>query len=578
MRAAWIAAGAAALALGGCGMVRGLLPGDPETGRPAPVAAVQAPARIAAFQHAPLSAGAIMAHVDVLASDAFDGRLPGTRGEALTLDYIERAFAAIGLQPGVVAANGAVGWRQSVPLVTARVSNSPAMRVTGADGARDYAFGTQHVVWTKRMEPATNIADAEMVFVGYGVVAPERNWNDYAGIDMRGRIAVILINDPDFETGDDRGFGGRAMTYYGRWTYKSEEAARQGAAGAIIIHETAPAAYPWAVVQNSNSGPKLDIVRPDRGASRVGVEGWISTPTAAELFQRANLNFADLKARAQRPGFTPTPMGLRMSLSLQTELTEQASYNVVGVLPGRSRAGETILYTAHWDHLGRCPPANGDDICNGALDNATGTAGLIELARRFAGEGRHERSIAFVAFTAEEQGLLGSEYYAENPVFPAARTVGAVNMDGLNIYGPARNITVVGYGKSTMEDLLRTAAQTQGRTIEGEAFPERGSFYRSDHFNLARIGIPVLYASGGLDLVDGGVERGSALQSAYIAERYHKPDDEVTPDWNIAGGVQDLQLFYQVGETLANGTDWPVWRPGAEFAAAREQSMRGAAR
>lgn len=577
MRRTWIAA-AALLALGGCGMMRAVLPGG---GDSIPAIADQRsapPPAMSAFAQPPLSAGAIMEHVRVLSSDEFEGRLPGTRGEALTLDYIERAFAAIGLQPGVVAPNGMVGWRQAVPIVTARVTNNPTLDVTGPDGVRSYTFGAQHVVWTKHMEPATHIANAEMVFVGYGVVAPERGWNDYAGVDMRGRIAVILVNDPDFETGDDRGFGGRAMTYYGRWTYKFEEAARQGAAGAIIIHETAPAAYPWAVVQNSNGGPKLDIVRPDRGMSRVAIEGWISTPTAADIFQRANLDFAALKARAQQRGFTPVPMGMQLSVSLETQLTEQQSYNVVGVLPGRSRAGETVLYSAHWDHLGRCPPTNGDDICNGALDNATGTAGLIELARRFANEGRADRSIAFVAFTAEEQGLLGSEYYAANPVFPPERTVGGINMDGLNIYGAARNMMVVGYGKNSMEDLLRTAAAAQGRVVQPEAFPERGSFYRSDHFNLARIGIPVLYAGGGTDLVNGGEARGRALQDAYIAERYHKPDDEITPDWDITGGVQDLQLFYEVGRTLAYGSAWPVWRPEAEFAAAREQSMRATGR
>ncbi|MBI1250275.1 MAG: M28 family peptidase [Alphaproteobacteria bacterium] len=572
-----LAFAAAAVVLAGCGAMRAVLPGDANTGRAPARTAVEAAPSLAALSYPPLSPNALMEHVRVLSSDEFEGRLAGARGEAMTLDYIERAFSAIGVQPGVVSSSGMVGWRQPVPLVTSRVTNAPTLDIAGADGVRAYTFGAQHVIWTKHMEASVNVADAEMVFVGFGVVAPELNWNDYQGVDMRGRVAVILINDPDFGTGQDRGFGGRAMTYYGRWSYKFEEAARQGAAGAIIIHETEPAAYPWAVVENSNSVAKQDILRPDRGMSRIPIEGWVNNAVGMDLFARAGLDFAALKARAQTPGFRPVPMNLRMSVSLQNELSEAVSYNVIGVLPGRSRAGETILYSAHWDHLGRCPPdPDGDDICNGALDNATGVAGLIELARRFANDGRQERSVAFVAFTAEEQGLLGSEYYAAHPVFPAARTVGAINMDGLNIYGPARNIVVVGYGKNTMQDLLATAAQTQGRVIAQEPFPERGSYYRSDHFNFARIGIPSLYAGGGIDLVNGGEERGRALQNAYVSERYHKPNDEITEDWDITGGAQDLQLFYEVGRVLASSDQWPVWNAGAEFAAAREASMRSA--
>ncbi len=526
------------------------------------------------FAGPPLSSEALMEHINVLSSDEFEGRAPGTNGERLTLDYLQRAFEAAGLQPGVAGDDGTRSWLQETTLIAASLTNTPTLTLSGRDGARTYEYATQFSAWTKRLEPSVAIEDAELVFVGYGVVAPELGWNDYEGVDMRGKIAVILVNDPDFETGDDRGFGGRAMTYYGRWTYKFEEAARQGAAGAIIIHETAPAAYPWAVIQSATGGARWDVVRADRGASRAGFEGWINNDVAMETFRRAGLNFERLKARAQQRGFRAVPMNLTGSLTLEQSWEERTTYNIVGVLPGSERPDETIIYTAHWDHLGRCPPVDGDDICNGALDNATGTAALIELARRFSAEGQPERTVAFIGLTAEEQGLLGALYYQQDPVFAPANTVAAINMDGINNVGPTHDIEVVGYGKSELDDMITAAARAQGRRVEPDSSPEAGYFYRSDHLHFAQLGIPVLYISNGLDLVEGGVERGRALNAEYVSQNYHKPSDEVTPDWDMSGGVQDLELLYTIGRQLADSEAWPEWRANAEFRSARDESRR----
>jgi len=530
---------------------------------------------IEAFSAPPLSADALLSHVRVLASDEFEGRAPGTNGERLTIEYLQRAYEAAGLEPGVVLQDGTRSWVQETQLTAATLTNTPTLTLTGRDGARQYAYATHFSAWTRRLDPTVNIENAPLVFVGYGVNAPELGWNDYEGVDMRGKIAVILINDPDFETGDDRGFGGRAMTYYGRWTYKFEEAGRQGAAGAIIIHETAPASYPWAVIQSATGSARWDVVRADRGANRAGFEGWINNDVAIETFRRAGLNFDRLKARAQTRGFRAVPMGsLRGSLELQTSTETRTTSNVVGVLPGAQRPEETIIYTAHWDHLGRCPPIEGDDICNGALDNATGTAALVELARRFSAEGQPQRSVAFIALTAEEQGLLGALYYQQHPLFEPRNTVAAINMDGINSAGPTHDIEVVGFGKSQMDDLIAEAVQAQGRRVAPDSSPEAGYFYRSDHLHFAQLGIPVLYTSNGIDMVEGGVERGRALNEVYVAQNYHKPSDEVTDDWDMSGGAQDLEALYAVGRRLADSEMWPEWRENAEFRAAREASRQ----
>ena len=522
---------------------------------------------VAAYQHPSLSPEALIGHVQVLASDEFEGRAPGTHGEELTLAYIERAYTALGLQPGVTNADGSRSFLQEVPLTSALVTNSPSFTVAGADGARSYTWGNQFVGWTKRVQEDVSIENAPLVFVGYGVVAPERNWNDYAGVDMHGKIAVILINDPDFETADDRGFGGRAMTYYGRWMYKFEEAARQGAAGAIIIHETAPAAYPWSVVQSSNTTRQFDVVHADNGMSRVGVEGWVTTEVGREMLRRAGLDFDALKARAQTRGFRPVPMGaLRGSIALHSTIEHTHSYNVIGVLPGTTAPSEAVIYGAHWDHLGRCPAVNGDDICNGALDNATGVAGLIELARHYVENRAAHRSVVFLAVTGEEKGLLGSRYYADNPTFPAANIVADINMDGLSIYGPARDFTIIGSGKSEMDDLTAAAVAAQGRRVRPDPFPERGSFFRSDQFSFAKAGVPAAWVDLGDDLVDTPPGTGLARREEYRAKRYHRPADQFDPKWELTGTAQLARIVeLAVEEIGARGGKVP-WKPGSPFA------------
>lgn len=505
-----------------------------------------------------------------LSSDAFEGRAPGTAGEERTVAYLAGQFANAGLQPGNHG-----DWYQNVPLVEITANPATAALSYARRGQpTSLAYGTDMVIWTKRVVPEIDIDNAELVFVGYGINAPERGWNDYQGVDMAGRIAVILVNDPDFFAGGTQGpFDGKAMTYYGRWTYKYEEAARQGAAGAIIIHDTEPAAYGWSVIESSWTGPQLDMDAADNHMGRVPVEGWVTNAAARAMFAAAGQDFDVLTQAARENSFRAVPFNLSASVHLDNSVRRQESRNVIGLLPGTTRPDEYVLYTAHWDHLGRCTAdATGDDICNGALDNATGTAGLVALANAYVEAGAPERSVVFLAVTAEESGLLGSAYYAENPVFPLAQTVGGINMDGLNIVGPARNVVVVGHGKSELEAYLTRAAQAQGRTVEPESSPERGSFFRSDHFSLARLGVPMLYAESGENLLNGGRVAGHAASEEYIAHRYHAPADEYDPNWNWDGAVQDLQLNYLIGRALADSTDWPNWYENAEFRAARDAS------
>jgi len=523
---------------------------------------------------APLSETALNDHIRVLASDAFEGRGPATPGETKTVAYLTKAFQKAGLKPG----NGK-SYVQAVPLMESRVTNAAAFTVAGGAGpAIIFGYKDKWVGWSKRTAPAIDLKDAPLVFVGYGVIALDKGWDDYKGADIQGKIAVILINDPDFETSNgalDGPFGGRAMTYFGRWTYKFEEAARQGAAGALIIHETAPAAYPWAVVQSSWTGPQFDMVAgPDADAKRLKVEGWIARGAAVEMFQRAGLDFVALKAAAQKPGFKPVALNLSGSTSLQSDVKKTVSDNVVAMIRGSEKPEEVVLFTAHWDHLGRCPPIDGDDICNGAVDNATGTAGLIEIARAFAKGPAPKRSVAFLAVTAEEKGLLGSAYYAANPLFPLAKTVANINMDGLAPGGATRDVVVVGAGKNDLEDVLAAAAKAQGRTIVPEEYPERGGYFRSDQFSLAKVGVPALFARGGLDLVEGGVEAGKKADETYLARLYHKPQDQWSTAFKADGVALDAALMFAVGQTLANGTQWPAWKPGAEFKAIREASLK----
>jgi Zn-dependent M28 family amino/carboxypeptidase len=507
--------------------------------------------------------------IQVISSDEFEGRRPATAGEEKTVAYIEQSFRQSGLAPGA-----GDSYRQAVPFVeiTTRPEESLRISVPGG-GSLTLRYGDEAVYWTERAVPEVALEQSDLVFVGYGIVEPDMGWNDYAGLDMRGKTAVILVNDPGFATGDPSLFKGRAMTYHGRWTYKFEEAARQGAAGAIIVHEEEPAAYPWDVVRNGAARPQLVIDEGEASPARIAVEGWMTREGAVRLFAAAGLDYEMLKAKAAQRGFRPVGMGLTASTTVRNEIRRAASSNVVGLLPGAGRPDEYVILTAHWDHLGRAPAGNGDGIFNGAVDNASGTAALLELARAFGqAKPRPERSVLFVAFTGEEYGLLGSEYFAAHPTVPLARIAGGINIDGMVVTGRTRDVIVVGHGSSELEDDLREAAARQGRTLAPEATPEKGSYYRSDHFNLAKQGVPMLYARSGIDNVEHGREWGLAQQARYVADRYHEPTDEFDPNWDLSGAIEDLELYFAVAYRLSRARNFPNWYPGNEFRAIRDRS------
>jgi Zn-dependent M28 family amino/carboxypeptidase len=507
------------------------------------------------------------AHVERLSSDEFAGRGPGTDGERKAVAYIEEQFRAAGLEPGM-----GDRFLQAVPAMEMRVTPDPLMQVSGARGQLELRNADDFVAWTRRPVPESRVTDAELVFAGYGIVAPEYDWNDYAGLDVRGRIVMVLVNDPGYATEDPNLFTGRAMTYYGRWTYKFEEAVRQGAAGLLVIHETGPAGYPWDVPRNGAAQPQFDLKIADYASQRLALEGWITQEAAARVLALAGEDYAALKAAAARPGFEARRLGLTASLGVRNEVAERTSYNVVGLLRGRASPDEAFVYTAHWDHLG-VVPGEGDTVYNGAADNATGVAALIELGRVFAAtRPRPRRSVLFVAVTLEESGLLGSEYFASHPPLPVAKMAGGLNMDNLAPIGPARDVVVVGFGASDLDDYLRRAAEQRGRRLAPEPTPEKGLYFRSDHFNLAKQGVPMLYPKAGIDLVDGGPEAGRAWLDAYVANHYHKPSDQYDAAWNVAGTLADLALYYDVGRAVANESGWPQWREDSEFRAIREAS------
>jgi len=512
------------------------------------------------------------AHVERLASDEFEGRAPRTEGERKTVEYIEQQFRAAGLEPGI-----GDSYRQAVPLVEIHTHADATMELHGPGGALSLRHGDDMVVWTRRPVPESRLRDAEVVFAGYGIVAPEYNWNDYADLDVRGKIVLVLVNDPGYATQDPALFTGNAMTYYGRWTYKFEEAVRQGAAGLFVIHETRPAAYPWAVVRNGAAKPQFDLRIEDYASQRLALEGWLTHEAAGRLLALAGQDYESLKQAAARRGSRAPSLGLTASVGVRNDVEYGTSHNVVGVVRGSARPGEYFLYTAHWDHLGKLPgtaeEGDGDTIFNGASDNATGVSALIELGRVFAGtRPRPERSLMFVAVTAEESGLLGSQFFAENPPVPAPNMVGGLNMDNLSPIGRTRDLTVLGYGASELEEYLRRAAARQDRVLVPEPTPEKGLYYRSDHFNLAKQGVPMLYAKAGIDTHDHGADYGRGWLEDYTAKRYHKPSDEYDPGWDVSGTLQDLDVFYGVGLAIANDERWPNWREDSEFRAIRDRS------
>ena len=509
-----------------------------------------------------------------LSSDEFEGRAPGSVGEEKTVAYMIERFKAAGLEPG----NG-TSWTQDVPLVEITAKNVSPLAITGKDGASVISanYGTDYVVASYRETPKTAVKDSDVVFVGYGINAPEKGWNDYAGIDVKGKTVVIMVNDPDFGTESLEGpFGGRAMTYYGRWTYKYEEAARQGAAAALIIHDEAPAAYGWNVVNSSWTGTQFLAQSKDGGASQTQGNGWVQKAVAEKMFAAAGQDLTKSMAAAREKGFKAVNLGLKASFAFENDIAKKQSKNIVGILKGAKRPEEYVLYTAHWDHLGRCTAAaDGDDICNGAVDNATGTAALVALAEAFKKAGAPDRSVVFLAVTAEESGLLGSKYYAENPIYPLAQTVGGVNMDAFSMAGPAKNLTVVGMGKSQLDAYLDAAAKAEGRLPEREPTPEKGYYYRSDHFSLAKLGVPMVYFEGGEDLITGGKEAGKKAADDYTENRYHAPGDEFDPAWDWTGVMADLRLYYRIGRMLAMTDAWPNWNDGDEFRAIRDKSREG---
>ncbi len=508
-----------------------------------------------------------------LSSDAYEGRAPGTPGGLKTQDFLVQKFAQAGLVPGNEGS-----WFQDVPLVEITGHGHSALTVSGGTHDMQFAHGADYVAVSYRAAPDIALKDSELVFVGYGINAPEKGWNDYAGIDMTGKTAVILVNDPDYETeGLDGPFNGRAMTYYGRWTYKFEEAARQGAAAALVIHDTFPAAYGWNVVESSWSGAQAYAKRADDGMSATLANGWVQKSVARQIFKAAGLDFDALSSAAKTSGFQPVALGLNANLAFSNTIRRFASRNVVGLLPGGERPDEYVLYTAHWDHLGRCKPNDaGDDICNGAIDNATGTAALVALADAHRKAGAPARSLVFLAVTAEESGLLGSEYYGANPIFDLAQTVGGVNMDALALAGPARDVTVIGGGKSQLDAYLERALEAEGRVATPDPTPEKGYYYRSDHFSFAKRGVPMFYVDSGEDLIEGGREAGKAWARHYTRNLYHGPDDEYDPAWDWSGALSDLRIFYRLGRDLAEGNGWPNWYPGDEFRAVRDASRHEA--
>lgn len=509
-------------------------------------------------------------HVRVLADDSFQGRGIATPAEEMTVRYLTEQYAAAGFQPG--GTNG--GWTQDVVLNRFTASNFRGLQLKAGGETVPLTQGQQITISTRLPGRQVRLTDTPLVFVGYGITAPERNWDDFKDVDVRGKIIVVLVNDADFEQPELNTFNGRAMTYYGRWTYKYEEAARRGAAGIMIVHETAPASYGWATVANSWTGPQFDIVRPNAAAERVAMESWIQRDVAVDLFRRSGQDFEALKVAARSRDFRPVELaGAGFSGTFDVATSQVTTRNVIARLPGTTHPDETILYTAHWDHIGVGEPdASGDAIFNGAVDNASGTAGLLELARVWAAGPRPQRSIVMISFTAEESGLLGSEFYAANPIYPLETTVAGFNVDAMNVYGRVADLEVVGWGQSDLDARMIAEAARQGRTAKPETNTAAGIYFRSDHFPLAKRGVPMAYVKGGGTFRDAPVAPRETARAEYGARRYHQAGDEWSPDWDLRGQVEDLEVILTIGRDLANSRDWPAWMSGSEFGPARAPS------
>ena len=516
----------------------------------------------------PITGKEFTKHIAVLASDSLEGRKPFSEGEVKTINYLKTEFEKLGLQPG----NGD-SYFQKVPLVDIMSKPTGKLVFKGAKSNVELNYLDDFVAASRRVREKVDLKDSEMIFAGYGIVAPEYGWNDYAGLDVKGKTVVVLVNDPGFW--DSKLFKGKTMTYYGRWTYKFEEAARQGAAGVIIIHDTKPASYNWAVVRSGWSKSKLYLQAEDDNMSRAAVEGWITMESAKKLFQLAGVSDTLLQA-AGKKGFKPVPLKVNASIAINNTIKKSESNNVLALLPGTDKKDEYIIYSAHWDHFGKGEPINGDSIYNGAADNASGTAALLELAHAFTQlKTKPSRSILFLSVTAEEQGLLGSDYYTSHPVYPVNRTVADINMDVLQPFGRMKDIILVGKGQSELDAYADEVAKKQGRVTRGEPDPSGGWYFRSDHFNFAKVGIPSMYIENGSVSLEHGEEWGEAQKKEYNDKRYHAPTDEYSADWDLSGIIEDMQLLFEVGSRLSNESTFPGWKEGSEFKAIRDKSMGG---
>ena len=526
------------------------------------------PSNESAEKGSPIDTLTISKHIAVLASDDFQGRMPFTEGEVKTLNYLQTEFKKLGLTPG----NGD-SFFQDVPLVELNATPSPQLIVKGGKSDIALNLSSEFVAFTERVDEKSELVNSELIFAGYGVVAPEYGWNDYEGLDVKGKTVIVLVNDPGFGAEDSTFFKGQTMTYYGRWTYKYEEAARQGAAGIFIIHDTAPAGYPWMVVQNGWSGPALFLDQAE-GKFKPQIQGWITRDAAIKLFEASKADLKNFVEKARSKDFKAIPLGLTASVSLTQTIKKDLSKNFVARIVGFEKPDEVIIYSAHWDHLGVGTPIDGDSIYNGAQDNASGTATLLAIAEAFMKKKEQpKRSVIFLAVTAEEQGLLGSKYYTNNPIYPTNKTVANVNMDALKSMGFMKDFTIVGYGQSELEDLVKPIIEAQGRYIMPDQEPGKGYFFRSDHFHFARVGIPALYGHGAYDMVNGGKDAATAEEDRYRNNDYHRPSDEFVPgnsNWKFGGMQQDAELFFQLGWQLSNSDTWPKWKAGSEFKAVRE--------
>ena len=517
----------------------------------------------------------LLAHISTLASDEFGGRAPMSEGERLTLSYLEKQFKEMGLKPMF-----GDSYRQAVPLVSIEADPNMSLTISDMEGnVQSYAYGTETVLGSAQVTLENGLNRSELVWVGYGIVAPEYNWNDYDGIDVKGKTVVILVNDPGYATQNPDLFNGNAMTYYGRWTYKYEEAARQGAAGALIIHQTEPAAYGWHVVEGSWSGPQFHLAAENNNMDRLKAEGWLHIDAAKNIFEFAGMDLMAMTTEAAKASVKPYSMGLYANAKISNTIQRAESFNVGAIVPGTSRADELFIYMAHWDHLGTTPHSEdqeGDFIFNGAEDNASGTGGLLTIAKAFANQSTApRRTVGFLAVTAEESGLLGSQAYAANPAFAMNKTVGGLNMDRLNFRGKMNDVVVIGHGGSEMESVLAEEALKTGRTVTPESTPEKGYYYRSDHFNFAKKGVPILYARGGTTDRTHGADYITDRNADYVKNRYHSPADEINDDWDVDAAVEDLLLFYNIGRRVSDSNEWPQWFNGNEFRAIREASMAG---